>query len=74
MLLCPLDHLGEDFCADIRNGNDFVRIDVVQSGSRIWTSLTWLNFFVWFGFRLEPIFDTVPAASNMTLASKVVKK
>ena len=43
---------------------------VLQCVSQIWASLTWVKFVI---CRLEVIFTTAPAASKMTLASKVVK-
>ena len=45
----------------------FVKKNIIQSVSRIWTSSTWLNLlllFWWLGFRLEPMFDTASAASK----------
>ena len=41
--------------------NGDLLIQLIQSVSRIWTSLTWLISSCWFGFRLKPIFATAPS-------------
>ena len=47
---------------------------ILQSVSRIWTSLTRLNMVMfWLGFMLKAIFDPASAALKLTLHSKVVK-
>ena len=50
--------------------DSFLNDLVLPPISRNWPSFTLLW---WFGFRLDLVFATVPAASKKTLASKVVK-
>ena len=52
--------------------HDFIQLAMlphIQFASRIWISLTWLNFI----FRLKQIFLTASSASKALLTSKVVK-
>lgn len=53
---------------DQKNNEDFSALVQVH----ILRRLTWLNLLT-VSFKLKPIFLSVPAASKMTLASKVFK-